>query len=299
MKWKDVVYQYDGSFEGLLCCIFESYTQKERPTSIVCEEDAEWCLYETRTVVTDRAHAERVCRSLRKLSPRVAPFLYRAFLTCLPEREAAIYRFVAKLYREGAPYLLRLNDEAYAPLRKAVRRLLVEAERLRGFVRFSDYGGTLGAVIEPDNRVLPLLRGHFCERCHDETFFLYDRTHREALLYADGRSHILPLESYDPAPPDAEEAAYRRLWKLFYDAVAIRERENPKKRLKDMPRRYWAQMTEMKEPPPAAERAGKFSAPPPLTPSPRAAAPAPCAPNATPAPAIRPARAPRAPASAP
>ena len=30
----NVAYCYDGSFEGLLCCIFESFEKKERPVSI-------------------------------------------------------------------------------------------------------------------------------------------------------------------------------------------------------------------------------------------------------------------------
>jgi len=244
MAWRDIIYQYDGSFDGLLCCIFESYTQKERPTAIVCAEEAEWSLYETRTVATDPAHAGRVSHSLRKLSPDVLPFLRRAFLTCLPDRELAICRFVAKLYREGAPYLARLSDETYQPLLRAVRHLSAEVEHMRGFLRFSVYGDTLGAVIEPKNRVLPLLRAHFCERCREESFFIYDRTHHEALLYANGRSRIVPLESFEPAPPDAEEAAYRRLWRRFYDTIAIRERENPRLRMTHMPKRYWSTMTE-------------------------------------------------------
>ena len=28
MAWREIIYQYDGSFEGLLCCVFESYTKK-------------------------------------------------------------------------------------------------------------------------------------------------------------------------------------------------------------------------------------------------------------------------------
>ena len=244
MQWRSIIYQYDGSFDGFLCCVYESYTQKERPTAIVCAEDAEWSLFETRLVVTDPAHASRVARSLRRISPEVLPLLQRAFLTCLPDKELAICRFVARLYREGAPYLSRLSDDAYQPLLRAVRNLATEAEHLRGFVRFSVYDGALGAVIEPKNRVLPLLRAHFCERCRGESFFLYDRTHREALLYSGGVSRIVPLDGFEPAPPDAEEAAYRRLWRRFYDTIAIRERENPRKRMSDMPKRYWAQMTE-------------------------------------------------------
>ena len=244
MAWREIVYQYDGCFDGLLCCIYESYTQKERPTAILCDGDVEPCLFEVRTVPTVHAHAERVSRSLRKLSPDVLPFLRRVFLTCLPDKELAMYRFVAKLYREGPKYLSRLSDDAYQPLLRAVRHMSTEVEHLRGFVRFSVYDGMLSAEIEPKNRVLPLLRGHFCDRYYNESFFLYDRTHHEALLYAGGVSRIVPLDSFEAAPPDAEEASYRKLWKRFYDTIAIRERENPKLRMTHMPKRYWNTMTE-------------------------------------------------------
>ena len=244
MAWREIIYHYDGSFDGLLSCIYESYTQKERPTAILGDGDAEPCLFDVRVVPTDPAHARRVYASFRKLSPDVGPFLRRVFLTCLPDKEMAIYRFAARLYREGASYLTRLSDDDYRPLLRAVRRLSAEVEHLRGFIRFSLFGEMLGAEIEPKNRVLPLLRGHFCDRCYNESFFIYDRTHHEALLYANGVSRIVPLDSFEMAPPDEEEAAYRRLWKRFYDAIAIRERENLKLRMTHMPKRYWGTMTE-------------------------------------------------------
>ncbi len=271
MKWRDIIYQYDCSFDGLLCCIYESYTQRERPTAFFCADDVEWSLFEVRTVTTEPAHAERVAASLRKISPEVLPLLRRVFLTCMPEKELAIYRFVSRLYQEGKPYLTRLSDDAYQPLLRAVRNLSTEVEHLRGFLRFSVYGETLGAVIEPKNRVLPLLRGHFCERCHEESFFIYDRTHREALLYAGGRSRIVPLDGFEPAPPDAEEVAYRMLWRRFYDTIAIRERTNPRLRMTHMPKRYWAQMTEFQREdgaPPALRSPSDANAPrPPALPN--------------------------------
>lgn len=221
MTWREVVYEYDGSFDGLLCCIYESYTQKELPAAFFRTGELEPCLYEVRAVTTDAAHARRVYEGFRRFSPEVGPFLRRAYWTCLPEKELAIYRFAAKLYREGKPLLQRLSDETYHPLLRAVRQLNGELEQYRGFVRFSDIGGVLAAEIEPKNRVLPLLRGHFCQRCHDETFFLYDRTHREALFYADGHSAIVPLEEFVMAPPDETEKRYRRLWRCFYDTLSL------------------------------------------------------------------------------
>ena len=144
---------------------------KELPAAFFRTGELEPCLYEVRAVTTDAAHARRVYEGFRRFSPEVGPFLRRAYWTCLPEKELAIYRFAAKLYREGKPLLQRLSDETYHPLLRAVRQLNGELEQYRGFVRFSDIGGVLAAEIEPKNRVLPLLRGHFCQRCHDETFF--------------------------------------------------------------------------------------------------------------------------------
>jgi len=201
----------------------------------------------------------------------------------------AIYRFIVKFYREGAPLLSRLSDDTYLPLLKAVRQLSGEVEQFRGFTRFSDFDGVLGAEIEPKNRVLPVLRRHFCERYHNETFFLYDRTHREALLYSGGVSRIVPLNHFEMAQPDEVEAGYRRLWRRFYDTVAIEARKNEKLRMTHMPKRYWGMMTEFQD-------ESYFKARPKETPS---ASPAPGAPAAIPAPATRPEGTPPAPASAP
>jgi len=278
MSWREIIYQYDGSFEGILCCIFESYTQKELPTAIVCDEELEPCLFEIRRITTDREHAGRIYRSLRKISPDVCPFLRRVYLTALAEKELLMYRFVAKLYREGAPLLRRFTDNDYEPLLKAVRHMNGEAHLLKGFIRFSEFDGVLASEITPKNRVLPLLRSHFCDRYRNEAFFIYDKTHAEALLYSRGVSRIVPLEAFSMAPPSAEEATYRLLWRRFYETIAIRERENPRLRMSNMPKRFWDNMTEFQTdgsliPPPegspadAALPAAPAAKPAPVTPS--------------------------------
>ena len=155
-----------------------------------------------------------------------------------------LYRLVVKLLEEGPRFLRDLSDETLYPILRAVRHLNGEVHQYKGFVRFSDLGGVLGGEIEPKNRVLPLLRRHFCDRYRNERFFLYDRTHQEALFYAEGRSAVRPLEHFQMAPPDEAEARYRLLWKRFYDTIAIRERENPRCRMTHMPKRYWGTMTE-------------------------------------------------------
>lgn len=240
----EMVYYYDGSFDGFLCCIFDSYAYKEVLIAIYCDEDALPTLFASRTIQTNSDHANRVFRKVLKCSPYAAELLQKGFLTCLPEKELYLYRMVVKLLKEGSSFLRNFSDETIHPVATAVRHLNGEAHLLKGFVRFSELGGILGSEIEPKNRVLPLLRSHFCSRYREEAFFIYDRTHREALFYAGGKAVIRPLDFFQMAPPDETEARYRTLWKRFYDTIAIKERYNPKCQMTQMPKRYWGTMTE-------------------------------------------------------
>ena len=240
----ETIYEYDGSFAGFLSCVFESYLHKELPAAFSCGEELQSTLFPVRAVVTDPDRAARVFRKVAKLSPEAADLLRRGFLTCLPEKELCLYRLTAKLLEQGPRFLRDLSDETLLPVLRAVRHLNGEVHQYKGFTRFSDLGGVLGGEIQPKNRVLPLLRRHFCDRYRNERFFLYDRTHHEALFYQEGKSLICPLDHFRMAPADETEARYRLLWKRFYDTIAIRERENPRCRMTQMPKRYWGTMTE-------------------------------------------------------
>lgn len=244
MAWQDVVFQYDGSFDGFLCCVFESYVHKEFPIAFYSDEEC-FSLYSVRSILTVPEHARRVYRGIVKRSKRAAELLRRAFLTCMEDKELHLYTFVRKLMDEGSDFLKNQSDAAYYPVAKALRHMSGELEKLRGFIRFSEYSGVLGAEIEPKNRVLPLLRSHFCNRYANESFFIYDRTHKDLLLYSSGRSRMMRVDSLQLAPPGGEEElCFRVLWKRFYETVAIRERENPRCQNTFLPKRYRGTMTE-------------------------------------------------------
>lgn len=240
---EDVIFQYDGSFPGFLCCVFDSYAHKEFPIAFYSDEECV-SLYPVRVVVTRRDHSQRVYDSLQRLSPPALKALRRAWLTCLEDKELRLYAFIRKLYDQGPGFMRSQADDVYYPIACALRHLGGELEKLRGFVRFSDYNGVLGSEIEPKNQVLSLLRRHFCDRYANEAFFLYDRTHRELLVYAKGHSRILPMDSLQLALPGDEEVSFRRLWKRFYETIAIKERYNPRCQNTFMPKRYRGTMTE-------------------------------------------------------
>ena len=87
----DVVYQYDGSFDGLLCCVFRAFYQKEEPLEIRPAEEAQPTLLSAVTVPTRPDQARRVLRSIpEKIAPAALRWVELAFLSCMEEKELAI-----------------------------------------------------------------------------------------------------------------------------------------------------------------------------------------------------------------
>lgn len=245
MDWIQAAYHYDGSFAGFLCCVFAAYLHKEAPACFLTPEDGRLSLWPEREIVTDDAQARRVYRSLdRKLGVQGRRLVVYGFLTCLPEKELALWEFLRLGYERGPGVVRDLTDDRVNTLTRAVQHLTGEAHLLKGFTRFSEQDGLLIGEIEPKNRVLPLLRPHFCTRYGGESFVLYDRTHREALFYRPGHWAIVPLAEFHRNQPGQEELDYRRLWRRFYDTIAIEGRYNPKCRMTHMPKRFWGTMTE-------------------------------------------------------
>ncbi|HCO62942.1 MAG TPA: DNA metabolism protein [Clostridiales bacterium] len=243
--WSPVCYEYDGSFAGFLTCVFESYAAKEEPVAFFAPEDTRYALWPTRRIDT---HPQRAGRVYRALEPKLGVWgkrlVCRGFLAGMEERERHIWAFLAYGLRRGPEAARDLGDPRVDCLRRAVEQLEEEAHRYTGFVRFSDYGGMLVGEIAPKNRVLPLLRPHFVQRFAGEDFFLHDRTHREGLVYQQGRWSIVPVEGLTLPPLDEEEEGYRQLWRRFFHAVSIAQRENPKAQARNLPHRYRSEMVE-------------------------------------------------------
>lgn len=241
-----MIYIYDGSFEGLLTCVFESFSQREMPDDIVAQSGAvQLSLFSQKTVDTDQNKARRVqCGIEKKLTREALYLIMHAFLSHADEKEKLILKFVHLGMRQGKSIIHKISHPTVSALIKLQRNVRNEAHLLKEFIRFSDYDGVLIAKISPKNIVLPLLAEHFTVRLRNEQFLILDNTHEMALTYADGETNIIEAQGLSWADPGQEEKSFRSLWKLYYDTIAVEGRENPDLRMSQMPKRYWANMTE-------------------------------------------------------
>ena len=242
----NLVYRYDGTFPGFLCCVAECFQDKRLPQGIQPLDEPQETLFPIKAIDTVPELASRVERSIpKKVSPEAYHILRRAFLTCMEEKELTMLRFLLLGYKHG-PKVTKLaaNDHVHA-MNKALLYLKNEAHYHVEFLRFSDLGEFLAAEITPNNNVLPIIASHFCDRFSGENLVIYDKTHKLGFLYRKtGSREFFQADSIDLPPPDEEEEKYRALWKRFYKTIAIEGRLNPKLRRGNMPMRYWPNMTE-------------------------------------------------------
>lgn len=242
----NIIYTYDGSFDGFLCCVYESVYSGKLPFDILREEDAQPSLMGALSVATDAAKAERVRASIpSKISSRALELVMTVFCSCLAKKELRLLEFLLRAYREGGKLCFKLGDACVAPLLGAEKHLLGEAHLLKGFVRFADVGGALVAAITPKNFILPFIARHFVLRYDKEQFMIFDKTNKAALVYQNGKAEIIRVDRIEFPAVSETEAKYQALWKRFYDTIAIESRNNPRCRMTHMPKRYWENMLEV------------------------------------------------------
>ena len=72
--------------------------------------------------------------------------------------------------------------------------------------------------------------------------------HQAVLLYQNHKAQLMELaEPLTLPPPDEKEQQFQELWRQFYKTLEIKARHNEKGRMTHCPKRFWADMTEMKE----------------------------------------------------
>lgn len=243
----DIVYRYDDTFEGLMTAVFESYSLKPAPVSIVGQQHQQVLGHQYLIIKTDNKKAERVVRGIQnKMGDKSYESVWTCSLSDNPDKADIIYKYIRLGMRLGQAVNFYIADERVAALNKLVSLVKRESSRFIEFVRFSKTAvGVYYAKISPENHVLPIMMPFFAGRFNSMPFLIHDTTHQIAGVYDTKEWFICPAEHLTPPDCSADEIKFQTLWKRFYDTIAIRERINYNLRRQLMPKKYWKNITEM------------------------------------------------------
>ena len=250
----DLSFTYDGTFEGLLSCVFEAFDKKQFPQQIFKQEVSQ-LFTENYQVETDEKKANRVVVGLRKkISKSAVQMLFTCWLSELEGIEMLLFNYICKAFQSTKTIELNFADSDVLELSKIFRKVQREAERMRQFVRFQktadDY---YFAAIKPIYNVLPMVSEHFEDRFADQQWIIYDIKRKFALYYNLQKTEIVYFEDLQIDFQTGmlkrevlaeEELCFQSGWRKYLHSISIKERKNLRLQRQFMPKRFWSYLTE-------------------------------------------------------
>lgn len=241
-------YLYDGSFDGLLTCIYHHYYQ-EPASGIYRQENYQPTLMVDSTVViTDAALSNRVYEAIEeKISSHALTVIYHVYLSSASDKENLILNYLRLGFRMGSEVELYHSHKDVYPVHKLDRQVTLEVHRMFGLLRFKDTGRFLYAVMSPDHHILTLIADHFADRLAGERWIIHDQKRKLAIIYngqdPNNKSAIqhkwyMTDFSSQMDHVTSEEQHWQELWQLYFHQISIESRYNPRLQSHFVPQRY-------------------------------------------------------------
>lgn len=238
-------YKFDGTPNGMLCCLFESFTRKEMPYIVTSGEIQLTFDSEIRVIETNAKNAERVGAGIKKCgSITLLNRLFYLFRSADASRETVIFTVAHKCLEARRDVTNNYADPAVVVFSDLTHKISQEIHRMKGFIRFEESAdGVWYAHFEPDNDVIDLVAPHFAARLGTR-FILHD-VKRNRVAASDGKQIV----TFYPSAPltvylSPKEVEMKELWRTYYDSVNVPERKNLKLMRSYMPVRYHKHLPE-------------------------------------------------------
>lgn len=243
----DCIYITDGSLEGLLSAIYEMYYSGDTAFDILYEPPIQQnfsAMY--KDIKTDPVKAQKVYKAIcEKISYRAAEEMTYAWLSELPFSGRQIARYLKLGFKVSYKVDQMLSHNDVLPIHKAASKVRMETHRLLGLCRFSKTAqGCYICEISPDHNVLSLIAPHFAARMSDMYWIIHDKSRNISAAF--NTKEWLITNSHLPSQIlySKDEFQYQKIWKAYFDTIAIEGRTNPKLQRGFVPIRYRKHMTE-------------------------------------------------------
>ena len=248
-------YVFDGSFEGLLCAVFEWFERKPGKVRLKPESGFQPDAFITPLFIhNDPKKAERVWKGLQgKLAKDWIRRFYCTYLSELEEAYTALFEFSCYLFVNPPGAEKNYGNQDVLLLSQIARKVEREKHRMEAFIRFQHTAdGIFYCGIDPDFNVLPLIMNHFRNRYADQQWIIYDIKRNYGLFYDLDKVEEIKIDFNDRPtllPSSAhvlseKEGLYAVLWKDYFKSANIPARKNTKLHVQHVPKRYWKYLTE-------------------------------------------------------
>lgn len=248
-NWKLInkTYLYDGTFDGLLTIVFDSYSNKTLPQKIYTQNSyIPNFLDKTVKFETNFEKSQRVFNGIEKNIGYDALYnSYYAFLSNEKDKEIYILKYLCDGFHIGPKINNNLTTSYVFKVINMRKRALSECHKLKGLLRFQEIGENLCySSIHPDNNIIEPLGHHFIKRLPSMNFVIHDKNRDICFVYNSKEYKIINSKNIKVPEISENEKAYQELWKMFFKTISIKERTNSRCQMQFMPKKYWQDLIE-------------------------------------------------------
>lgn len=257
---KNIILRCEDSLDGIFTAIYDAFVYKnklikeyngqyEDSISIEIGEGENYTLFTTVIdIVTDTVKAQKTIISIkRKLGFTIYETVFNALCHFSADRATIALGFLIRAFKFGQRIMENLSDKYVMGVFELSRKTCNEADKIRGFIRFSDNGSFLMSRFSPKCNMIPIIMWHFMDRYPGENFVIYDEVRKYAVVHPVNEECFFisdhEFEELEAKIPEKVDD-FEQLWKIYFDSTDIKERLNPECQRNLCPKWYRKNMLE-------------------------------------------------------
>lgn len=188
---------YDGSFEGLMCCIYTIYNQKIQVYRIIkAGETIDELFADTITVETNIEQAQRVWSGIKRKSSNISLVrIELAYLSEIRGEDHTIVRYVQYLLDSKKNIEENISHPVVQRLVDVVNMVQREKLNIREKIRFQKLNDDMEyCILEPTYNILYLLKPYLIQKFPKKKWVVVDLRRNLALYYNQRETQTISLD---------------------------------------------------------------------------------------------------------
>lgn len=238
----NIILRCDNNINGIFTAIYDAFVYKNQMQkenheiyrdniSIEIGIGGNYTLFSKMIdIETDEVKVQKTILTIqKKLGFKIYETVFDALCHYSGNRATIVLGFLVRAFKVGQRIMEHMTDKYVMEVFELSRKVNKEADKIRGFIRFSDNGNYLLAQFEPKCDMIPIVMWHFVDRYPGENFVIYDERRRYAVVHPRlkecfyiNESDFKQLEKSVPGKTDD----FEQLWKVYFEYTDIRERFN-------------------------------------------------------------------------
>lgn len=240
------IYSCIPTWEAMLTTIYDAWSSGlgHEKIKLMIEPLDQYSLFDEYIHV--EPDSDKAIKVIDAINTKISPYVYHEMaitsMACEEDTLDNIYHVLILGFAFGPDVLDMMQYKDIVRNYEIRTRVGREANRFQEIMRFHQLGNVYISHFEPKSRVAEYLGPIFQDRMPSENFVIVDDIHKEAVVHhanTDCYMQKLTKEELDQLlVTESVNDEYTDLWKVFFDTIAIKERQNPKCQMTHFP--LWA-----------------------------------------------------------